>query len=66
MFYPNSQEVSLQLYDTKGVELINKIIEIPSSQVMEKTLSLSKLPAGVYILSLTTETGKEVVKIVKQ
>ncbi len=66
MFYPNSQEVSLQLYDTKGVELINKTIEIPSSQVIEKTLSLTNLPAGVYILSLTTETGKEVVKIVKQ
>ncbi len=66
MFYPNSKEITLQLYDTKGVELMNKMIEIPSSQVIEKTLSLTHLPAGVYILSLTTKTGKEVVKIVKQ
>jgi hypothetical protein len=66
MFYPNSEEISLQLYDTKGVELINKMIEIPSSQVIERTLSLVDLPAGVYILSLTTRIGKEVVKIVKQ
>ena len=66
MFYPNSKEISIQLYDTKGVELINKNIEIPSSQVIEKTLSLANLPAGVYILSLTTKTGKEVVKVVKQ
>ncbi|AFM03074.1 CUB domain protein [Bernardetia litoralis DSM 6794] len=66
MFYPNSKEVALQLYDTKGVELMNKMIEIPSSQVIEKTLSLNNLPAGVYILTLTTKTGREVVKIVKQ
>ncbi|WP_375561698.1 CUB domain-containing protein [Bernardetia sp. OM2101] len=66
MFYPNSKKVSLQLYDTKGVELINKTIEIPSSQVIEKTLSLSNLPAGVYILTLTTEKGREVVKVVRQ
>jgi hypothetical protein len=62
-FSNEHKSVVINVYNESGIKVYNETLsEIPSS---EKTLDLTKFPAGVYFVSFHFENGDESIRIVK-
>ena len=57
-------QFSLKLLDLDGKKIIEENISV--SAFLNQTLNLENLPSGVYFLSLESENGKAVERIVKK
>ena len=49
-------KVEYQLYDLKGVQLLNGILNFLEDNT--QSVNVSNLPSGVYVLKITTESGE--------
>jgi len=62
-FKNEHKSVVINVYNESGLKVYNETLsEIPA---VEKTMDLSKLPAGVYFVSFLFENGYESIRIVK-
>lgn len=65
VFAQTAQNITLQIADMKGVILYKKTIG-NVSPLQEKVITLEKLVSGIYVLTVFSDQGMEVHKIIKE
>ncbi|OUJ76290.1 malectin domain-containing carbohydrate-binding protein [Hymenobacter crusticola] len=64
---PQAEAYTLTVYDMAGRELTRQAgAQVPAGEQQQVTLSLGAYPTGVYVVRLTTASGSQQTRLVKQ
>ncbi len=59
------EKVNIQIYSITGQSVYNNQFEVIAQQTISKSIDLSNLPTGIYIMEISSINGKESKKLIK-